>query len=274
MSRGCSGEKTKVRKRFAPGLGCSGGGGGGSQEEAEAEAAGTGAETREKRRRCGFSYKMAVETIWKRPPPRPRARPAPGTLGLVVSQRPRLSQSLGRVGLRDRDSQQGVRGPAPARRPERPRWVQSQRTETCEAGLSSARSRALRFCPRRAVAPTGGCWGIISISHSRGRGNGSKIGVQGRHKPPSPRLATRWRPLSTSAPKSQPPLPCVAGSRFVPTEVRGGTLPRRAGPPSSSLARWFLKQLRASPGRLDKTGESTQRFCFHRAGVGPENLQI
>lgn len=118
MSGGCSGEKTEIRKCFAPGLGCGGsGGGGGSREEAEEEAAATAARTRKKRRRCGFSYKMAGGDYLAEPTAPPTCSPAPGILGLVVSQRRPRSESLGRAGFRDRSSQRGVRGPAPAAGP-------------------------------------------------------------------------------------------------------------------------------------------------------------
>lgn len=101
-----------------PGLGCGwSGGGGGSREEAEEEAAATTARTRKKRRRCGFSYKMADGDYLAEPTAPPTCSPAPGILGLVVSRRRQRSESPGRAGFRDRSSQQGVRGPAPAAGP-------------------------------------------------------------------------------------------------------------------------------------------------------------
>lgn len=160
MSRGCRGEKTEIKRCFAPGLGYGGsgsGGGGGSREEAEEEAAATEARTRQKRRRCGFPDKMADGDYLAEPAAPPTCSPAPGILGLVVSQRQQRSESLGPVGFRNRNSQQGVRAQRWPAGPGRSGWVQRGPREPAGRGRPL---RALAGSPHpRAAAPRGRSWG-------------------------------------------------------------------------------------------------------------------
>lgn len=122
------------------------------REEAGEEAvAAPEARTRQRRRRCGFSDKMADGDYLAEPAAPPTCSPAPGILGLVVSQR---RQALGKPGAGglpepqfpagssrpsadplDQDGPGGGRGILPARS-QAPLAVQGWHREVSAGGYS------------------------------------------------------------------------------------------------------------------------------------------
>lgn len=226
--------RERRRRRRQPG----GGGGRGGGDEAR---------TRQKRRRCGFPDKMADGDYLAEPAAPPTCSPAPGILGLVVSQRQQRSESLGPVGFRNRNSQQGVRGPAPARRTRTVQLGAELPARARAAGPSSPRARRLSSPSR------GGTEGSVLGDNLRrspwrpGGCNETGAGAQALR----PLLRTRWPPLNISRIEiAAPPTPAGAGAPLVPPPCP------RGGPPPRPRGRWFSDaRVHLLEGRTDKTRE-------------------